>query len=708
LDAASYCVGSKGLRIGAEIGNIRRTRMQAEQIAQALGNAKKVGNGWLASCPVSSHGQGNGDRNPSLSVTEGEDGKPLFFCHGGCDQETVFHAVKDYGLLPDLPNPTDFLTQLKPLPKQEPVLEQEWHYTDEDGVTQHVKQRYKTADSKGKSYKQYRVDENGRRHASMTGANIVPYQLPEIEFARKTGRTVFLCEGEKAADAIRSIGAYATCTHNGASNFPEDVVKYFVGLTVAVVPDNDVVGWEYARKAVKALKTVTKSIRVVDLGLEEIKEDAYEFVHKYGKVKEDLVEITKATPSIQNETDVTTPARLLGVAETQESQELELPQQPLQREGFKLEAWDDIEDEPVEWLIQGVIPQRSFVALYAPPASFKSFVALDIAECIATGRQFLGHEIAKQGAVLYIAGEGHGGIGTRIKALKTHHNTPKGAPVYFLRRQVNLRSSQTDLKDLVNAIDELKAIHEIEFKMIIIDTLARAFGGGNENASEDMGAFITAAGAIQGKYECSLLVVHHAGKDATKGLRGHSSLLGAVDTELEIIRIEGAQPPKGILHISKQKDGEDGQRIGFKMVEVTTGSSGVIDFEGTSSLAVEADEEMDTDRPNQATPPNRTGAGMNQRLALSCLHDAIKKYGEMQVVDGMRNKCIKIDQWRDEFKKRMGSDVMPDTLKKAWYRVKADLADSQKVIIYGDLCWAVYADDDDAKSSNSVVVQIKK
>jgi hypothetical protein len=683
--------------------------MQAEQIAQALGNARKVNGQWMASCPVSSHGQGNGDKNPSLCVSETDEGKPLFKCFSGCSQESVFNAVKDYGLLDDLPNPTDFLTQIKPLPKQqEPVLEQEWHYTDEDGVVQHIKQRYKTFDSKGKTYKQYRVDENGRRHASMTGANIVPYNLPEVDFARKTGRTVFLCEGEKAADALKSLGVVATCTHNGASNFPEDVVKHLVGLTIAIVPDNDTVGWEYARKAVAALKAVTKSIRVVDLGLEEIKEDAYEFVYKYGGDKDRLVDLTKATQAVISEMDVTTPARLNNSAETPVAEELELPQVPLQREGFKLEAWDSIEDEPVEWLIQGVIPQKSFVALYAPPASFKSFVALDIAECIATGRAFLGNQITRQGAVLYIAGEGHGGIGSRIKALKTHHKTPVGAPVYFLRRQVNLRSSKTDLQDLVNAIDDLKAIHEINFELIIIDTLARAFGGGNENASEDMGAFITAAGAIQGKYECSLLVVHHAGKDTTKGLRGHSSLLGAVDTELEIIRIEGAQPPKGILHISKQKDGEDGQRIGFKMVEVTTGSSGIVDFEGASSLAVEPDEEIDTDRPNQAIPPNRTGAGLNQRLALSCLHDAIKKFGEMQVVDGMRNKCIKIDQWRDEFKKRMGSDVMPATLNKAWYRVKADLADLQKVIIYGELCWAVYADDDGAKSSNSVVVQIKK
>jgi len=499
----------------------------------------------------------------------------------------------------------------------------------------------------------------------------------------------------------------ATCTHNGASNFPEDVVKHLVGLTIAIVPDNDTVGWEYARKAVAALKAVTKSIRVVDLQLDEVKEDAYEFVYKYGGDKDRLVDLTKATQAIASELDVTTPARLIGVAETQEMQDLELPEVTQVREGFKLEAWDDIEDEPVEWLINGVIPQKSFVALYAPPASFKSFIALDIAECIATGRAFLGNEITRRGAVLYIAGEGHGGIGSRIKALKTHHETPVGAPVYFLRRQVNLRSSKTDLQSLVDAIDDLKAIHDINFELIIIDTLARAFGGGNENASEDMGAFITAAGAIQGRYECGLLVVHHAGKDATKGLRGHSSLLGAVDTELEIIRIEGAQPPKGILHISKQKDGEDGQRIGFKMVEVTTGSTGIIDFEGTSSLVVEHDDEMDTERKS-AKPPEKKGKGTNQKLALNSLHEAIAKFGEMQTINGMRNKCIKIEQWRSEFKARIGSDVSPETLKKAWQRVKLDLVEMEKVTIYDDMCWAVFEEKEDAKQVNSVVALVKK
>jgi hypothetical protein len=682
--------------------------MQADEIAKALGNAKKVSNGWLASCPVTSHGQGNGDRNPSLSVTEGEDGKPLFFCHGGCNQEEVFNAVRDYGLLPDKPNPKDFLTNLNPVNK-EPVLEQEWHYTDEDGVTQHIKQRFKTADAKGKTYKQYRVDEQGRKHASMTGANIVPYQLPEIEFARKTNRTVFLTEGEKAADAIRSLGAYATCTHNGASSFPEDVVKYFVGLTVAVLPDNDIVGWEYARKAVQALKTVTKSIRVVDLQLEHIKEDAYEFVYKYGKTKQDLIELTKSTQSIQSEEDVTIPARLKPIEETPEQ-----PQEQHKPENiFRIEAWDDIEDEPVNWLIQGVIPQRSFVALYAPPASFKSFIALDIAECIATGRPFLNNEIAKTGAVLYIAGEGHGGIGTRIKALKTHHNTPEGAQVYFLRRQVNLRSSQSDLKDLVAAIDEVQAINDIKFEMIVIDTLARAFGGGNENASEDMGAFITAAGAIQGRYECSLLVVHHAGKDATKGLRGHSSLLGAVDTELEIIRIEGAKPPAGILHISKQKDGEDGQRIGFRMVEVSTGSGGVVDFQsGESSLAVEHDSEMDTSQKSSKKKDKSESDSIKltptQQIALNCLFEIRNTHGTMQTVDGMRNKCVKTDQWKEEFRKIRGGNMLTSSFNSSWYLARTALEKLGKVVTKDTWSWIVFNDVEAIDSPNSNVHPLKK
>jgi len=667
--------------------------MQAEQIAKALGNAKKVNGSWLASCPLPTHGQGNGDKNPSLSITDGPDSKPLFKCHGGCDQHDVFAAIKDFGLLPELEPRAELLASIKPI--QQPTLENEWHYTDEDGVTLFIKQRYKTYDAKGKTYKQLRVDEHGKRHSTITGAKIVPYNLPEVEQARVNNRTVFLTEGEKAADALKSIGVCATCTHQGASSFPEDAIQYFAGLNVVILPDNDKVGWEFAKKAVKAIKNVANSIRVVDLPLDDIKEDAYEYVNRYGYDKTDLAAITKKAEKIADEDDVTIPERFIA-QEEKATEAPELSLQPanlsIQRQPFKIEQLDDIDDEPVEWLIEGVIPKKAFVALYAPPASFKSFVALDIAECIATGREFLTKEVKHKGAVLYIAGEGHGGIGARIKAMKKHHSTPAGAPVFFLRKQINLRSSATDIQDLIQAVDDIQATHDIQFELVVIDTLARAFGGGNENASEDMGAFITAAGAIQGRYNCALLVVHHAGKDATKGLRGHSSLLGAVDTELEIIRIEDA--PKGILHISKQKDGEDGQRYGFQMITVEL-STTHLGFDSVSSLAVEVDNEMNVNQARgQAAPPDRTGGGRNQQLALNCLHSAIKKFGMMENIDGKRNKAIKLDQWRDEFKAKMGSDVEPSTFNKAWARVKSGLVDLEKVEIHNDWCWAIYAEND--------------
>ena len=678
--------------------------MQAEQIAKALGNAKKTGGGWLASCPLPTHGQGNGDKNPSLSISDGEDGKPLFKCHGGCDQQDVFEAIRDYGLLPDLEPRAELLSSIKPLP-QAPVLEQEWHYTDEDGVTQFIKQRYKTSDAKGKTYKLLKVDDQGRRHATMLGANIVPYNLPALEDAREQNRVVFLCEGEKAADALTSIGMTATTTHAGAGSFPEDAIQYFVNLNVVIVPDCDKVGWEYAKKATKAIKTIAKSIRTLDLEL-QLKEDAYEYVHNYQGTKNKLTDLVKQyAVKVTHEDEITIPERFRDPEQNTTETDTQEEIQP-QRKGFLIEAWDDIKDEPVDWLIEGVIPKKAFVALYAPPASFKSFVALDIAECIATTRPFLGKEVKQQGAVLYIAGEGHGGIGARIKALKLHHNTPQGAQIYFLRKQVNLRSSQQDIQDLVQAIDEIQAVQGIQFQLIVIDTLARAFGGGNENASEDMGAFITAAGTLQGRYECALLVVHHAGKDATKGLRGHSSLLGAVDTELEIIRIEDA--PKGILHISKQKDGEDGQRMGFQMVTVDIGTS-ALGFEEVTSLALELDGDMDINqqRGGKSTPPSRAGLGTNNKNALNALHAAIKKFGVMEQVDGKRNKCIKIDQWRDEFKANVGNDTDSQAFKKLWWRVKTQLIEAEKVVVHGDWCWAIYADHDQKDGEFGKVIPIK-
>ncbi len=610
--------------------------MQAEQIAKALGNAKRVGKGWLASCPLPTHGQGHGDKNPSLSISDGEDGKPLFKCHSGCDQHQLFHAIRHYGLLPDIEK-RDPLASIKPLPALTPqVLEHEWVYVDEDGEPLFVKQRFKTGTAKGKDYRQARINKDGSRSYSLGDCRIVPYRFPELLNAKTAGRAIYLVEGEKAADALVEIGAIATSAHAGSGSWPQEITQYFAGATVVMLPDNDLAGWKYAKLVAAALTPVVKSLRIVDLPVIYPTDDAYEWVNQYGGTRQQLAELAKQAQPITSADDVTIPEGLLASAEivapaTPNATNATAPGNVHQEtdktyKPFKIESWQSVKDEPVNWLIQDVIPEKSFVALYGPPASFKSFIAMDIAECIASGRPWLGKEINGTGPVLYIAGEGHGGIGARIAAIKQHHKTPDSAQVYVVRSQINLRSSVDDFTALIVAIDELVQELGVDLRMIVIDTLARAFGGGNENSSDDMGAFIQATGKIQNRYKCSLMLLHHAGKDTTKGLRGHSSLLGAVDTQMEIIRFP--QTREGLILMSKQKDGEDGQNYGFEAIEVEIDRSD-LGLENGSSLAIKHREtiagEMDKARKGQETkePPDVTDKGIFASYALKALFMAM-------------------------------------------------------------------------------------
>jgi hypothetical protein len=474
-----------------------------------------------------------------------------------------------------------------------------------------------------------------------------------------------LAEGEKAVDALMSLGVVASTAHSGAGHWPEAITEYFAGANVVILPDNDLSGWSYARKAAEAILPIAKALKVVDLGLQEQGDDAYEFIEAGGG-RAELAALVKAAPKIVSVDDVTTPERLQAIQHLPPSDapspqvedivkefapdpkpHIEAPP-PKPLKTIKIESWDTIQDEPVEWLIEGVIPKGSFTALYGPPGSFKSFIALDIAEAIATGRTWMGREVKQTGAVLYLAGEGFGGIGARIKACKMHHQTEDGAPIYIVRHQLNLRSSQEDFNALMMAVVQLVEQTGMEFSLAIVDTLARAFGGGNENSSEDMGAFITAMGKVQEFLNCALMVLHHSGKDAAKGLRGHSSLLGAVDTELELLRFD--EQMKGILTISKQKDGADNERFGFEMVEVEIRSAGLGLSEPVVSLAVQASDSAKTDhaKMTEKKPPANKGGGKWQPYELPSLYRAIKNNGFTDVVDGVTRKVAKIEDWRAE------------------------------------------------------------
>ena len=676
--------------------------MSAQEIASILGNAKKVGNGYLASCPVPDHGQGNGDKHPSLSITESVDGNYLFKCHGGCDQHTVFSTIKDMGILPQLPDRPEYLSSIKPIPTSSQAtnptvmtLEHEWHYVDEDGISLFLKQRYKTNDIKGKTYKTLRVMPDGSRVGKLGDCRIIPYRLPELRQAIADGRVIYITEGEKAADSLCSLGVVATTSHAGAGGWNQDLNQYFAGANVVIVPDNDAAGWGYAHKIVESLlgSGSTKSIRVLDLPLTHPKEDAYEWVNRYDGSRSLLAQLAKACPIVKSVEDVWQPSRLHEYVPEPQTKESSATVKEAKPSRLLVESWDSIKDEPVEWLVQSIVPKKAFVALYAPPASYKSFISLDLAEAIATGRDWMGYKIPKKGAVLYICGEGHGGMGARVKACKIQNQSPDGANLYIIRAQLNLRSSPEDFIELLNAINDLIAEIGEPIELIILDTLMRMSGGGfNENSSEDMGAFITQAGKLQELFECALMVIHHSGKDVTKGLRGHSSLLGAVDTELEIQRqdsvINSADPSvigNAILTVSKQKDGADSIQIGIEIVLVEIGTSD-LGFEITTSLAIRHNPDIANDKPKGSK--NNSGSGNNQRIEMDSLMKVIKSKGTYSEVDGTSRYGVSLDDWRAEFWSMKGCTEDDKTaFKKAWLRARERLVSVNKIVIGSNWVW---------------------
>lgn len=259
---------------------------------------------------------------------------------------------------------------------------------------------------------------------------------------------------------------------------------------------------------------------------------------------------------------------------------------------LQLVPWDDLPEVAVTWLIKDFLPAGALAALYGKPGSYKSFMALYLAAAVATGTRAFDRETT-QGDVIYIAGEGGAGLKKRRDAFTKHYGLPAGTRVHFLRAQLDLRSKLDDAAALVDAVRAVGS----RPALLIVDTLARAFAGGNENASEDMGAFISVVGHLQDALGGpTVLLVHHSGKDEARGMRGHSSLYGAVDTELEVVKLsaDDAAHRTGKMTVTKQKDGEDDFSLTYRLelvqlghVDPTISSLVVVPEEGLKAPAKE-------------------------------------------------------------------------------------------------------------------------
>ncbi len=202
-------------------------------------------------------------------------------------------------------------------------------------------------------------------------------------------------------------------------------------------------------------------------------------------------------------------------------------------------------------LVQGLLTHGDASMLYGSSNVGKSFFAVDLAACVATGTYYRGKMRVEGGAVMYITLEGHRSFSNRIAALKRKRRLPPGAPLFIINSTFSLLEA-SDNEALVNTVLGLADKIGIPVRLIVIDTLSRAMAGGDESSSVDMSSVVRTVDDIRRATGAHVMLVHHCGKDAGRGARGHSSLRAAVDTEIEILKKDGE--PLTFAQVTKQRD----------------------------------------------------------------------------------------------------------------------------------------------------------
>lgn len=321
------------------------------------------------------------------------------------------------------------------------------------------------------------------------------------------------------------------------------------------------------------------------------------------------------------------------------------PPKPAPR--YKLLTASDLEAmPPLQWRIKGVMPTRGLAQIYGPSKAGKSFLSFDMACAIAEGRRWFGYRV-NAAPVVYVALEGEAGFKLRAEAWKRHNSRALPADLHLVMQPFRINHAQ-DLQDLAAVVPP--------GAVIVIDTQNRAAPNADENAARDMGGIIEGAKTLQALADGLVTLVAHTGKDASKGPRGHSSQIPAVDAAIEVNR----NGDRRAWRADKVKDGADGAEHGFRLEVIELGTDD--DGDTLTSCAIAADDLAP--RHKLMTEAQRQG------IAAYCL--------ACEAGDGLLDPAgnfigLHLEAWRSKFYEMSTADTQ-EAKKKAFQRIRKDLA----------------------------------
>lgn len=312
---------------------------------------------------------------------------------------------------------------------------------------------------------------------------------------------------------------------------------------------------------------------------------------------------------------------------------------------FELVQAGKIEMKAIQWVIHNLVETDSLALLFGDPGCGKSFFAIAAALCVATGSQFYGRDV-KRGPVIYVAGEGRNGLKRRMMAWslanKVGHDD---APLFVSMMPAAL--TDADMVKEVQAAIELVSVDHGPPVLIVIDTLARNFGPGDENSTQDMSKFIQAADDLRTISQATILIVHHSGHGDKGRARGAMALKGALDAEYRLDRDEA-----GIIRMeaTKMKDAKYPEPCAFQLRSVplsVCNDNGEPEFSAVLETT------------SYAPPPQKgkAGHGKHQTQALAILkdlqNDERRKYSD----EGKDPSTVRVSV--DVWKKAMKAGGMP-------------------------------------------------
>jgi hypothetical protein len=234
-------------------------------------------------------------------------------------------------------------------------------------------------------------------------------------------------------------------------------------------------------------------------------------------------------------------------------------------------------------LIKGMLSRGGLSVMVGAPKSGKTFFALHWAYHVAAAKDWAGRRV-HGGAVVYLAAEAGRMVMRRLLALEQQYGPLTALPLFIIPCGADLVHGPDDTTALIKLVRDVEGRSKQKVELIVIDTLARAMSGGDENSSQDVGALIASADRLR-ETGAHVMLVHHFGKDKSRGGRGHSSVLGALDTQMFI--------ENHTLTVTDQRDMDCVDPVHFKLRPMQVGVDE--DGEPVTSCCVEI-----SDKPAQS------------------------------------------------------------------------------------------------------------